>query len=111
MCTPRDVFWAIALCSTNISILIWWPLLRKLQIQRTNVSYLSSTFKHVILIYFISVHITAVLNLYLIDVVSGSVIFSMTHRKVRPPLHIVHSENWLAYSYFNDKVRRTEISE
>ncbi|XP_030563637.1 ER membrane protein complex subunit 1 [Drosophila novamexicana] len=52
----------------------------------------------------------SVLNLYLIDVVSGSVIFSMTHRKVRPPLHIVHSENWLAYSYFNDKVRRTEIT-
>ncbi|XP_030246797.1 ER membrane protein complex subunit 1 isoform X2 [Drosophila navojoa] len=52
----------------------------------------------------------SVLNLYLIDVVSGSVIFSMTHRKVRAPLHIVHSENWLAYSYFNDKVRRTEIT-
>ncbi|EDV92916.1 GH19025 [Drosophila grimshawi] len=52
----------------------------------------------------------SVLTLYLIDVVSGSVIFSMTHRKVRAPLNIVHSENWLAYSYFNDKVRRTEIT-
>ncbi|XP_068157293.1 ER membrane protein complex subunit 1 isoform X1 [Drosophila tropicalis] len=52
----------------------------------------------------------SILNLYLIDVVSGSVIFSMTHRKVRAPLHIVHSENWLAYSYFNEKVRRTEIT-
>ncbi|BFF89488.1 ER membrane protein complex subunit 1 [Drosophila madeirensis] len=52
----------------------------------------------------------SVLNLYLVDVVSGSVIFSMTHRKVRAPLSIVHSENWLAYSYFNEKVRRTEIT-
>ncbi|KAH8295371.1 hypothetical protein KR018_010415, partial [Drosophila ironensis] len=52
----------------------------------------------------------SLLNLYLVDVVSGSVIFTMTHRKVRAPLHIVHSENWLAYSYFNEKVRRTEIT-
>jgi len=52
-----------------------------------------------------------VLNLYLVDVVSGSVVFTMTHRKVRAPLSIVHSENWLAYSYFNEKVRRTEISK
>jgi len=52
-----------------------------------------------------------VLSLYLVDVVSGSVVFTMTHRKVRAPLSIVHSENWLAYSYFNEKVRRTEISK
>ncbi|XP_037947032.1 ER membrane protein complex subunit 1 isoform X2 [Teleopsis dalmanni] len=51
-----------------------------------------------------------ILNVYLIDVVSGSVVFSLTHRKVRGPLHIIHSENWLAYSYYNDKVRRTEIT-
>ncbi|XP_075146170.1 ER membrane protein complex subunit 1 isoform X2 [Haematobia irritans] len=50
------------------------------------------------------------LNVYLIDVVSGSVVFSMMHRKVRPPLHVVHSENWLAYAHYNDKVRRTEIT-
>lgn len=36
--------------------------------------------------------------------------FSMTHRKVRGPLYIVHSENGLVYSYYNDKVRRTEIT-
>lgn len=51
------------------------------------------------------------LNVYLVDVVSGSVVFSMMHRKVRPPLHVVHSENWLAYAHYNDKVRRTEISK
>lgn len=51
-----------------------------------------------------------VMNVHLVDVVSGSVVFSLTHRKVRGPIKMVHSENWLAYSYFNDKVRRTEIT-
>ncbi|XP_057338793.1 ER membrane protein complex subunit 1 isoform X2 [Microplitis mediator] len=50
------------------------------------------------------------LNLYLLDVVSGSMIFSIVHKRVRGPFHIVHSENWLIYSYYNDKSRRTEIA-
>ncbi|XP_020295195.1 ER membrane protein complex subunit 1 isoform X2 [Pseudomyrmex gracilis] len=50
------------------------------------------------------------LNLYLLDVVSGAIIFSITHKRVRSPIHIVHSENWLVYSYFNEKGRRTEIA-
>lgn len=50
------------------------------------------------------------LNLYLLDVVSGAMIFSITHKRVRGPIHIVHSENWLVYSYFNEKGRRTEIA-
>jgi hypothetical protein len=49
------------------------------------------------------------LNIYLIDVVSGSVTFSVSHKRAREPVHIVHSENWLLYSYFSDKSRRTEI--
>ncbi|XP_044739734.1 ER membrane protein complex subunit 1 isoform X2 [Chrysoperla carnea] len=51
-----------------------------------------------------------ILSIYLIDVVSGSVIFSVTHKRARGPIHIVHSENWLTYCYFNDKWRRTEIA-
>lgn len=54
--------------------------------------------------------LTVLLNVYLIDAVSGLIVFSMSHRRARVPVHIVHSENWLAYSYYNDKVRRTEIS-
>lgn len=50
------------------------------------------------------------LNVYLLDIVSGSMIFSMVHKKVRGPVHVVHSENWLVYSYFNDRSRRTEIA-
>jgi len=37
-------------------------------------------------------------------------IFSITHKRVRGSIHIVHSENWLVYSYFNEKSRRTEIA-
>ncbi|XP_055697417.1 ER membrane protein complex subunit 1 isoform X2 [Phlebotomus papatasi] len=51
-----------------------------------------------------------VINVHLIDVVSGYIVQSLTHRRAKGPLHMVHSENWLVYSYYNDKVRRTEIT-
>lgn len=51
------------------------------------------------------------LNIHLIDVVSGAVVTSLTHRRAKGPVHMVHSENWLVYSYYNDKVRRTEMSK
>lgn len=37
-------------------------------------------------------------------------IFSIMHKRVRGPVHVVHSENWIVYSYFNEKSRRTEIA-
>lgn len=49
--------------------------------------------------------------MHLIDVVSGGVVSTIAHRRARSPINIVHSENWLVYTYFNDKVRRTEISK
>lgn len=49
------------------------------------------------------------LNLYLIDVVSGAIVFTVTHKRAREPIHLVHSENWVLYSYFSEKSRRTEI--
>lgn len=52
-----------------------------------------------------------ILNIYLVDVVSGNVVFSMNHRRVKGPVKIVHSENWLVYSFYNEKIRRNEISE
>lgn len=51
------------------------------------------------------------INIHLIDVVSGGVVATIAHRRARGPINIVHSENWLVYTYFNDKVRRTEISK
>lgn len=52
-----------------------------------------------------------ILNVYLVDVVSGTVVFAMNHRRVKGPIQIVHSENWLVYSFYNEKIRRNEISE
>lgn len=51
-----------------------------------------------------------ILNVYLIDVVSGSVVFSMSHRRAKGPVRLVHSENWLVYSFYNEKIRRNEIT-
>lgn len=54
-------------------------------------------------------HHRGYLNLYLIDVVSGAVVFSISHRRVQPPYHVVYAENWVVYSYYNEKYRRTEL--
>jgi hypothetical protein len=55
-------------------------------------------------------HHRGYLNVYLIDVVSGAVVFSTSHRRVQPPYHVVYAENWIVYSYYNEKYRRTELS-
>jgi len=49
------------------------------------------------------------ITVQVVDLVTGKVFFSATHKKVLPPFHSVHSENWAVYSYFNDKARRTEL--
>ena len=51
-----------------------------------------------------------ILSIYLIDVVNGGIVFSVVHKRGTEPVHIVHSENWVVYSYFNDKSRRTEVA-
>lgn len=51
----------------------------------------------------------AIINLYLIDAVSGNIIYSSTHRRAKEPVHVVHSENWVVYTYINEKYRRTEL--
>lgn len=52
-----------------------------------------------------------IINVYLVDVVSGSIVFSMNHRRAKGPVKILHSENWLVYTYHNEKIRRNEISK
>lgn len=52
----------------------------------------------------------SVLTLHLLDVVSGIIIYSVVHKRASYPIHLVHSENWLLCSYYNDKTRRTEIA-
>lgn len=50
------------------------------------------------------------MNVHLVDVVSGGIVTTITHRRVKEPVNIVHSENWLVYTYYNDKLRRNELS-
>ncbi|XP_042220933.1 ER membrane protein complex subunit 1-like [Homarus americanus] len=50
------------------------------------------------------------LTLYLVDTVTGAVIESVSHKKVSGPIHIIHSENWVVYTCFNDKYRRFEVT-
>jgi len=49
------------------------------------------------------------ITIQVVDLVTGRVFFSATHKKVLPPFHCVLSENWAVYTYFNDKARRTEL--
>jgi len=49
------------------------------------------------------------ITVQVVDLVTGRIFFSATHKKVAPPFHAVLSENWAVYTYFNDKARRTEL--
>jgi len=40
-----------------------------------------------------------VVNVYVVDVVTGHMVFHGNHRKAQGPLHVIHSENWLVVSY------------
>ncbi|XP_030753739.1 ER membrane protein complex subunit 1 [Sitophilus oryzae] len=51
-----------------------------------------------------------VLSIYLIDGVTGLVVYGTSHKRAKGPVHLVHSENWLVYSYFNERFRRTELA-
>ncbi len=48
-------------------------------------------------------------NIYLLDLVTGRILFSANHKRVQGPYHAVHSENWVVYTYFNEKSRRAEL--
>ncbi|XP_060519442.1 ER membrane protein complex subunit 1 [Cylas formicarius] len=52
----------------------------------------------------------SVLTVYLIDGVTGLVLYSTSHKKAKGPVYLVHSENWLVYSFFNERFRRTELA-
>jgi len=49
------------------------------------------------------------INVYLLDLVTGKVFYSASHKKVLPPFLAIHSENWGVYSFYNAKARRTEM--
>ncbi|VDK17719.1 unnamed protein product [Anisakis simplex] len=55
-----------------------------------------------------SVH--SVLHIEFIDAVSGYVVYKAKQTKVSGPVHLIQCENWLTYSYWNEKSRRMEIA-
>ncbi|KAH7463857.1 ER membrane protein complex subunit 1 [Phytophthora ramorum] len=52
---------------------------------------------------------TSVLHVSLIDSVTGRIIHRVRHSHAAGPVRMVQSENWLVYSYWNTKEKRTEL--
>ncbi|KAK0061557.1 ER membrane protein complex subunit 1 [Biomphalaria pfeifferi] len=52
---------------------------------------------------------TPFFSIYLVDGVTGHLVYHQTHKRSKGPVKVVHSENWIVYSYFNEKHRRSEI--
>ncbi|XP_012888868.1 PREDICTED: ER membrane protein complex subunit 1 isoform X2 [Dipodomys ordii] len=55
-------------------------------------------------------HERTFIGIFLIDGVTGRIIHSSVQRKAKGPVHIVHSENWVVYQYWNTKARRNEFT-
>ncbi|KAA0184592.1 hypothetical protein HAZT_HAZT005346 [Hyalella azteca] len=49
------------------------------------------------------------LGVYLVDLVSGAVVDWISHSRVSGPVHVIHSENWVVYTYYHDRNRRHEL--
>ncbi|KAF1768077.1 hypothetical protein GCK72_008038 [Caenorhabditis remanei] len=52
---------------------------------------------------------TQQLTITLVDIVTGQVVHSASIGKSAKPIHLVHSENWIAYTSWSEKGRRTEL--
>ncbi|CAH8825216.1 unnamed protein product [Trichobilharzia szidati] len=53
---------------------------------------------------------TNTVMIYLIDVVVGRILYSAVHRRCSEPVSLVHSENWIVYTYYNHKSLRNEVT-
>jgi len=36
--------------------------------------------------------------MYLIDAVTGNMVFNCNHKRAKGPVHVIHSENWVVVS-------------
>ncbi|KAK1340428.1 hypothetical protein QTO34_018998 [Cnephaeus nilssonii] len=55
-------------------------------------------------------HERTFIGIFLVDGVTGRIVHSSVQRKAKGPVHIVHSENWVVYQYWNTKARRNELT-
>ncbi|GAA52193.1 hypothetical protein CLF_107492 [Clonorchis sinensis] len=47
---------------------------------------------------------------YLIDVVVGRIVYSAINARCSEPVNLVHSENWIVYTYYNHQSLRHEVT-
>ncbi|RWR73453.1 ER membrane protein complex subunit 1 [Cinnamomum micranthum f. kanehirae] len=52
----------------------------------------------------------ASLVVYLVDTVTGRILYRVTHPASQAPVHAVFSENWVIYHYFNLRAHRYQMS-
>uniref|UniRef100_A0A1I7ZIA1 ER membrane protein complex subunit 1 n=1 Tax=Steinernema glaseri TaxID=37863 RepID=A0A1I7ZIA1_9BILA len=51
----------------------------------------------------------SVLSISLIDAVTGQLVHMARHPKASGPFNMVHCENWLAYTFWNERARRMDL--
>jgi len=51
-----------------------------------------------------------VITIYLIDTISGNIVYRIEHRHATGPLQIVHAENWVVAYFWNTKSHSYEFS-
>ena len=74
---------------------------------------------HGLMIKYLNEHLVAVavtddrdlsMTLHLLDAVTGRTVHARRHERASGPIRVVVAGNWIVYSYFNAKVKRTEIA-
>ena len=51
------------------------------------------------------------ISIYLIDGITGSVLYKIMHRAARPPVRAVLAENWLVYAFWSDGASFSSAAE
>jgi len=54
------------------------------------------------------------IEVYLIDAVTGNIVFNCNHKRAKGPAHVIHSENWVVVSmclsyYYNKQAAECSI--
>jgi len=57
-----------------------------------------------------SAQAASTLRVHLLDSVSGRSLFEQSHQFAAEPVRMIVSENWVVYSYWNTKAKRTEMA-
>jgi len=53
---------------------------------------------------------TSSVNIYLIDTITGNIVYHTYHQNTNGPVHLALCENWVVYHYWNSEAHRYEMS-